>query len=333
MSFVSIGDQSTAFITLRHNSRLKAEIQRLGQELASGRKARPGAETSGDTAYLSGVERSLSVLGGYRTATAEARLFASIAQDALGAVQAVATGFHAALAAAGTVATVPELAGATSEAEARFRTVVATLNVRAGDRAVFGGTATGTAPLADAETMLAALRTAAAAETTADGIETVVNDWFLASGGGFETTGYQGSTAGTVTFRIGDGEDTGIKFNAADPDLRGLMRSFALAAMASGLADASEQALLMRRAGEYMANGVDGLTGIRAAIGAEEARIEDASARHSASETALGLARAAFSAIDPYEVATAFEQANTQLETLYGVTVRMSRLTLAEFLR
>jgi flagellar hook-associated protein 3 FlgL len=333
MTSVSIGDQSTFFLTRLHNARMKADLQRLGQELATGRKERPGAESSGDTSYLLGLERSLAVLAGYRTATAEAKLFTSVAQDALTSITGVADGFGSALAAAATVATTPELASAAAEAEARFRTVVTTLNVRAGDRAVFGGTATGAAPLADPDTMLAALRTAVAAETTAAGVETAVNDWFFAVGGGFETAGYLGSTTGTVGFRIGEGEDTRLALTASDADLRGMMRGLALAAMASGLSGTAEQATLMSRSAQHVFDANDGLIEARAAIGAQEARIEAALARQSASETSLGLARAAFTSADPYETATAFEQLSGQLETLYGVTARLSRLTLAEFLR
>jgi flagellar hook-associated protein 3 FlgL len=47
----------------------------------------------------------------------------------------------------------------------------------------------------------------------------------------------------------------------------------------------------------------------------------------------LEIARADLVAIDPFEAATRMEAAQTQLETLYSVTARLSRLSLVDFLR
>ena len=55
--------------------------------------------------------------------------------------------------------------------------------------------------------------------------------------------------------------------------------------------------------------------------------------RAAAEATALGLAREALIGADPYEAAAALEAAETQLETLYTLTARISRLSLVNFLR
>jgi flagellar hook-associated protein 3 FlgL len=71
---------------------------------------------------------------------------------------------------------------------------------------------------------------------------------------------------------------------------------------------------------------------MRAGIGTLEARIETATARNSAETSALEMARNEIIAVDPYKAATDLSAAQTQLETLYTVTARLSRLSLAGYL-
>jgi len=64
-----------------------------------------------------------------------------------------------------------------------------------------------------------------------------------------------------------------------------------------------------------------------------EAQIDGATARNTAESSALELARAELIAIDPYKAATDLTSVQTQLETLYALTARLSRLSLVEYLR
>ncbi|MGR3292274.1 MAG: flagellin [Paracoccaceae bacterium] len=82
-----------------------------------------------------------------------------------------------------------------------------------------------------------------------------------------------------------------------------------------------------------MLNSEYALTILRANVGSAEARIEDATAQNSAEKFALEIARADITAIDPYQTATELEAVALQLETLYTLTVRLSRLSLSEYLR
>ena len=72
---------------------------------------------------------------------------------------------------------------------------------------------------------------------------------------------------------------------------------------------------------------------VRAEIGSAQAHIENASARNAAEKTALEISRNELVAVDPYETATRLEAVRNQLDTLYALTVRMSRLSLAEYMK
>jgi flagellar hook-associated protein 3 FlgL len=71
---------------------------------------------------------------------------------------------------------------------------------------------------------------------------------------------------------------------------------------------------------------------LAARIGTAQERIANATTRNSAEATALQIARIGIVSADPYEAATALTEAESQLDTLYAVTARLSRLSLANYL-
>ena len=114
------------------------------------------------------------------------------------------------------------------------------------------------------------------------------------------------------------------------------MKAFALAALVGEGAlfpDTVERAALTTVAGERMLSADYDLALVRARVGSGEARIDEADARNNAEKYALEIARNEITAIDPYQTAVELEAITDQLETLYTLTVRLSRLSLAEFLR
>ncbi len=76
----------------------------------------------------------------------------------------------------------------------------------------------------------------------------------------------------------------------------------------------------------------DDVIALRADVGFVESRIEKVAARNAAEVTGLEFAKVALLEIDPYEAATRLEEAQFQLQSLYTVTVRMSQLSLVNFL-
>ena len=68
-------------------------------------------------------------------------------------------------------------------------------------------------------------------------------------------------------------------------------------------------------------------------IGISEARIDEASTRNESESNALQVLKYDLLGVDAYDAATRMETAQNQLETLYAVTARLSRLSLVDFLR
>ena len=214
--------------------------------------------------------------------------------------------------------------------------VVSALNSHVADRTLLGGAATGGPALASSETMLADLSTAIAGLTTAADIETAVDDWFDLAGGGFETVGYLGSTTTLAPFRVGQHEAVDMSLTAADAEIRDFLKGYAMASLIDlgALAtEPGEQAILLTRAGEKLFNANATLAEVRGRIGSAEAEIDTALARNASATSALELARNEIVAADPYQTAVDLEAAQLQLESLFTITARLSRLTLTEFIR
>ena len=77
---------------------------------------------------------------------------------------------------------------------------------------------------------------------------------------------------------------------------------------------------------------LDGVTGLRSDLGFAQERIAQSTARNAAERTSLYMARGELLSIDAFEAASALEEVHTQLETIYMITARTSRLSLVNFL-
>jgi flagellar hook-associated protein 3 FlgL len=96
--------------------------------------------------------------------------------------------------------------------------------------------------------------------------------------------------------------------------------------------DAAERKDLAGRGADLLLSGLQPLIAVRADLGVTEARIEEARVANAAETTSLAQARNGLVAADPFEAATALEAVTTQLETLYALTARVSRLSLTNYL-
>lgn len=335
MSTVSIGDLAQAFQMRQDNLRVRTELLRLSDELSSGRKSDVTSAVSGDFGALSSIEGSLARFTAYGLATREAALTLGGAQAALGLVQTNMTELAGPLLMS-LGSEQPSLVDtAAADARVRFDAVVAALNTRLADRTLFAGAATDGPALASAETMLDGVMLAIAPETTADGVAAAVQAWFD-PGGGFDAAGYLGAASPASAVPIADGETVDQPVTAADPELRRTLAAFAMAAILDRGALAgqtAERADLANRAGEALLNAERGVVDLRTRIGTREDEADRARARTEAGIAALDLARAEILSADPFETATRLKAAEAQLEALYTLTARLSRLSLTEYLR
>lgn len=336
MAYVSYGDLAQAYSTRRDFARLKALTDIHSKELVTGSSADVAKRLRGNYSQLSEIETSLRTLDSYRTASTEAAFFASAMQTSLEAIQGWTTEASSNLLISAGSDGQTQIQSMATDAKTKFKSVVSALNTQVGGRSIFAGDKTDMPAVIDANTMLIDLGAAIAGETTADGVTSAIDDWFNLPGGGFEAVGYIGSDTPLAPQRIGEGEQADISITAADPAIRNTLKAFAMAALATdGPLDGNtaEQSALLRKAGEGLISVNAQQTQLRANIGASEAYIETISAQNSAEKSALEMFRSDILSVDPYEAATKLEAVQTQLETMYTLTARMSRLSLMDFLR
>jgi flagellar hook-associated protein 3 FlgL len=163
-----------------------------------------------------------------------------------------------------------------------------------------------------------------------------VTAWFNDTGGGYETIAWQGGTGLPTPVLLGEGRSAETGVTALDPAIRDALAGLALAALAAEqavpLPEAEQRALVTAAAGQ-MQQGEGRMIVLRARLGSEEARIEDARVASEAARASLEIEYGRIVEADPYRTATDLETVNTRLESLYILTARLSRLSLTEFIR
>lgn len=333
MTRISIGDASMTNILARQGAELRSQVQRASQEVASGKHADLAATLRGDVSPLLAIDASLSRLSAYASNTADAAFQTAAQQSAIAGLSELASGISMTLQGARNHSTPTQLDTLAADARGRLASAIGLLNTQAAGRAVFSGAATDTVPLGSVEDMLTALQTAAAGATTAGQVSAAINGWF-ADPLGFGAF-YQGSTALSPA-PIAAGETAELSTTAMDPALRDTLAGFSMAALLDRgvlAGNTEERGRLAQQAGQQLMTTEDARTTLRARIGTVEAQIEAARTRNSAEGTSLGILRSDLGSVDPYEAATRLQTIQSQLESLYLVTARVSRLSLAEYLR
>jgi len=332
MTRISVGDASLTNILARQGAELRGQVQRASQEVATGRHSDIGAALRGDFSPLLAIDASLGRLSAYKSNTTDAAFQTAAQQSAISGLSDLASGISTTLLGARN-STPVQIATLAADAKGRLASAIGLLNTQAAGRAVFSGVATDTVPLGPVEDMLAALQTAAAGATTAGQVTAAVTTWF-ADPLGFGAF-YQGG-APLSPGPIAPEETADLSTTAMDPALRDTLAGFAMAALLDRgvlAGDAAERGRLTQQAGQQLLTTEDARTTLAARIGTVEAQIEAARTRNAAEETSLGILRSGIGSVDPYEAGTRLEAIRTQLESLYLVTARVSRLSLAEYLR
>ncbi len=334
MPMISIGDLAQTFLLRRQNTDLKAGLQRLTTELSTGTAVDIGRHIGGDYSALAGLDVSLSRLQGFKSTTSEAALLSGAMQTVLGTVEGMTSTLGSALLATSNSVNPTQVNAIGSEARQKLATAVALFNTEINGRSIFAGTATDGPAVIDVEALLTTLDTEIIGAATAFDVESRVNAWFQAPTG-YSTAGYLGGVSFSP-IPIAPGETVGVDITAADAGIRDTIKGLAMAAMLDrGALAGNTQARseLARLAGESLINSQGSRTDLAARLGTAEGQIEAATIRNGAETSTLQIARTGITAVDPYETASKLEATRQQLETLYALTARISRLSLVDFLR
>ena len=330
----SVGDLARTLVLRTNQVRLRQEMDQLAVEVATGFVRDPAQHLKGDTTGLLAVDRALSRLEAFRVNGAEAALITGAMQSTLDVIQSRSETLSQTLVSAELTPNSSLLTTMSDDARNTLGQVVNGMNRSVAGRFLFSGTATDQPALPDLETVMDELRTAVAGETTLAGVEAQL-DAFFGPVGGFEDTLYQGSDTGLADLRLSETESASVDIKATDDAFRALMKPIAMAALAADTSLAFDTALqveMLAKSGRDILGAQQPFVEMRAQLGMLEARIEESTTRNSSERTALGLARLELVGTDEFETATRYENVRGQLESLYAITVRSQRLSLAEYL-
>ena len=333
MNVTSIGDLAYSLMLSTRSTSLKQTISTLSEELSSGQISDVTERVGGDYSYLVDIDRDLSRLNGFSVATSEAAIFFEAAQQNLERLADESVDLSTKI-----LSTTPAYVTSVREHNAdiardKIDAILGSLNGTIAGQSLFSGIATDTPPLEDTDTLLAGLQAAISGQTTVAGIQAAATAWFN-NPAGFEALMYAGSSTTLAPVEISPGQAVSMPVTANDQTFRDLLKNAALAALATDpvlALSASVQNDLMLASAEDMMATQDQLAAIQADIGFAQSRIDEATARNEASRSSLQLSRNLLLEADPFETATRLEDAQFQLESLFAVTVRNSRLTLLSF--
>jgi flagellar hook-associated protein 3 FlgL len=336
MTMTSIGDLAGSFANRLHTMRVKTDLMRLSAELSTGRPADPVAHLGGDTARVALIERDIGVAQARAAAAAGLGQFLSATQIAMDDIEALRSGLATQVVPVTMESPPQDIARAGAAGATAFRDIVARLNAGHAGSALFAGAALDGPALADPDAMLASLSAAAAGAASAGDVIAAVDAWFDDPAGGFATMGYLGDTGAPLSRRIDEEVTVTLPARADHPAFKGVLRAAAILAVSADPAlalDASTKATLVTGSLPDLLSAGAPLTDLRAVTGLGEERAAEAVTRHGSRVTALTLTRNALALTDPYATAIALKETETQLETHFLLTSRLSSLNLVNFLR
>lgn len=336
MTISMIGDLRQHLLNTQSTTRLKTELNTLVQELTTGEKSDLTDHLGISQSSLSSLDRQLTMLEKYEQANTQTAQMLSTIQTVLNHTDEQRSNASTTLLTINNTSTPLQITRASEVARSSFEATVQSLNTRYGDRSLFGGSDVEGQPFASADVMLADLQTAVAGLTTATDISTAVDAWFDDTGGGFETVGYLGDSGGLIERPLDSNQNIAIEVRADDEAIRDTLKALAKGVLAGGNAtnlDLLESRSLQQESAVGLLNSAEMMADLQARVGFIEGRVEEASVRNSAEQTSYGIARSEMVSADPFETATRLEAVQTQLETQYTLTARLSRLSLTEYLR
>jgi flagellar hook-associated protein 3 FlgL len=228
-----------------------------------------------------------------------------------------------------------QIKSASENARLAFGEMVSSINNQYLGKNIFGGGEVGVPPLVAAETILADIATEIGATTSVNDLIQGVDNWFDNPTGRFSTFAYQGETAAAQSRNLGSDQSVAIDVRAADNSMRNILKSLALAAIVPDFSltlPTRDQGALLQKAGVAMLGAAVDAAHLQSTVGFKQEFISTAQARLSSEEASLSILYNEMVSADPFETATRLEAIQTQLETHFTVTGRLSRLSLVDYI-
>lgn len=334
MSMISFGDLAKSLVTKQQIAQLRTSSARLTEELSTGRHSDMAAHMAGDHSRLSAIQRSRDLAQSFLSIIDVAAFRTDATQSVLDRMVAASQAVTGDLRLASQDASDRAITLASERSRQSLGSMISALNSAPGGRALFAGIKVAGAAVVDAETILTALRGELPGSTTAEEVVSRILGWFD-DPAGFAGSAYLGGAAETdLTISEGITVQTGV--TALDPAIRASLAGIAMGALLDDPAlslPGIERQRLATLAADASTSGEGQVLTLAGHLGLSQSGIEAARTDLGSEVAALDIALSAIVSSDPFKVATELEAVQTNLETLYAVTARISRLSLADFIR
>lgn len=334
--FNSVSDLARSYQLRLSQGSLKAKLDTLGQEAASGTKADIPLALGGDLMRINQVDARLTMLATYRNNLSEAELLFTGMQDVVQNIRTMANTTGTALVSDTLTSADNVLQIHLEKAPDELRSMLSSLKLSVAGRSAFAGSRVDQAAVVGYDGLLAQLGAAVGGSTDAQAIIAAIDGYFdaPAGAGGFADTGYLGSDTGTSAIPVAANKALSSGLTANSTEFRQALKGFAIMAFAAATPtlDSAAVRTLGWAAGNHLLAAKEPLAKAMTRIGLQQEAAATTRTAHEAETSALTQARNGMIAADPYETATALKEIEANIETLYTLTARLSKLSLTDYL-
>ena len=313
-------------------SDVKARADIARTESVTGQRQDVTAATGGDVGGAHLLKKALEDAQAYQQSLKLAQIRAERTQTSLAAVSGDAVRIATEVLIANGREDEYALQTQAADARATVYNIFGVLNVTEGGRALFSGDAADRLPLGDPDQFLADVEAIIAGATDAADAEAQLDFYFNDPAGGFLTNIYLGGSNKIAPVETSPGVRVDVSATAADQPIKDLLKGLVGIIFHDTAAFADASAFLESSAASTLTADAD-LIQLRGVIGVGEAQIEAAKARYESEESVLSRLLNEKIGRDQYDAASELQLLETQLEASFLLSARLSRLSIANYLR
>ena len=307
-------------------SEMRTQIADRAQEATTGRQADLVSHLNGriDHALLGDKALKENADDQARIELRQIRL--SLSENTMGSIRDLTEGLALEMQSAIGIIDVERQQTVAAQAREALSEVLSRLNVRHGERYLFSGDATATAPFQDADVLLADLQTIAAGAVDEADFAAQVQTYFDDPAGGFQTNFYQGTQTASDA-------DAVLPNQGAFSDMFMGLSIMALSAPGTAQPFAAVGTPAMDMALQRLDRGRTLLVDVEAGIGIRQDSLQSELDLLGREAVLLTSSFQDLTGKDQYEAATQLKELEANLEASYLLTSRLSNLSLLNYLR
>jgi flagellar hook-associated protein 3 FlgL len=331
---------------------MQTQLNRLVNEVSTGRKADPMAELGSGASLLYQLQAQSDRQGALRTSITMASHRLDTAQAALTSLEGI-TRTVANTVQGWTSSMNQGMAVVAEQASSTMNTAVNLLNTSHVGGAVFGGSVSDTPPMRAsdapggmeemAETVLNAAVAAKGGPLDQSDIaalmedfERVFNDTHPDPDLRYSGGAYVGATDGTPTrVMIGTSQSMQYDTSASQAPFRDLMRGLSMLSLldvATSRMDETGKKELLSKAGTVLRSASNDLTVLQGSLGAIQGRLSDAADAQRTAAQATEVRILSYVEADSYGNATKISMLQTQMQATYALTAQISQLSMVRYM-